>query len=51
MSNYLHGEMGIRGLYSFVESYDDFFVDVKLCNERIIIGKFNLADKLLVITS
>ena len=30
--------MGIRGLYSFVDSYDDFFVDVKLCNEKIIIG-------------
>ena len=31
--------MGIRGLYSFVESYDDFFVDVRLCNGKIIIGR------------
>ena len=34
--------MGIRGLYSFVDSYDDFFVDVKLCNEKIIIGMLML---------
>ena len=34
--------MGIRGLYSFVESYDDFFVDVRLRNQRLIIGRLIL---------
>jgi hypothetical protein len=35
--------MGIRGLFSFVESCEDFFEDVKLSGGKIIIGKHLMA--------